>query len=152
MPTPQGSSWGLRGPHVSKPPPHPPSMSLPRLQAPPSLGLFLSPLSPSEPQKVGRPALPLHPISLHGNLPDDFILFMPLNTICMPATPVHLELSESSPGCRLEHSAADPTRPLDRPVHLHRAEAGSELLPGRPPHRRKQAPASSCSGLSPGPP
>lgn len=73
-------------------------------------------------------------------------------SVC-PRPQVHPELSESSPGCRPEHSAALLTIPGTPHglVHINRAEA--RLLaprPGSPPHLRKQAPASSCSGLSPG--
>ena len=57
----QGSSLGALGTHVTKPPspvalPHAcPSMSLPGLQAPPSLGLFLSPLHPFSTLECGAP-------------------------------------------------------------------------------------------------
>ena len=122
----QGNSPGAQGTHVTKPPhfldlphatPRPaPSMSLPGIQALPSLQLFLSLAPLLNLGMQGSPQLyPCTPsLSTGTRLVTLLCSCLSMPSVC-PRPQVHPELSESSPGCRPEHSAALLTSPWDTP-------------------------------------
>ena len=154
----RAAPWGFEEPmlpHPCPPQQHPPQHVSPWAPGPALPGVIPQSLAPL--LNLGMQGAPqLYPctpsLSTGTRLVSLLCSWLSMPSVC-PQPQVHPELSESSPGCRTEHSAALLTRPRDTHglIHLNRAEA--RLLasrPGSPPHLRKQALASSCSGLSPG--
>ena len=121
-------------------------MSLPGIQALPSLQLFLSLAPLLNLGMQGSPQLyPCTPSLSTGT----HLVTLPCSWLSMPSVcprpQVHPELSESSPGCRPEHSAALLTSPWDTPWACPPQQGQGPALSS--PSRQPSSPQETGSGL-----
>ena len=121
-------------------------MSLPGIQALPSLQLFLSLAPLLNLGMQGSPQLyPCTPSLSTGT----HLVTLPCSWLSMPSVcprpQVHPELSESSPGCRPEHSAALLTSPWDTPWACPPQQGRGPALSS--PSRQPSSPQETGSGL-----